>query len=232
MIACIDSTKVINAGIGGNTTEDLLNRITDDVISQKPDLVLIMVGTNDMVNSKKMVAYDTYRYNLMNIIDSLEDEMDIVLISPLPVDTAYLFTRHDRSLFEESPNSKLENSRCIMSEIAKDRSLHFIDLFSEFVRLHIPRHNEDDIIRNISNSGVGDGVHPTEKGYQIVAELIFNYLDKNNLLSPGMKIICFGDSITKGVHMEGAGTAQGDTYPAKLSRLINGMKTATRRNHY
>jgi len=46
--------QVINSGIKGNTTTDILGRLKKDVLDKKPDLVILMVGTNDMLNSKKM----------------------------------------------------------------------------------------------------------------------------------------------------------------------------------
>ncbi|MDP6152931.1 MAG: SGNH/GDSL hydrolase family protein [Phycisphaeraceae bacterium] len=40
--------NVINTGIGGNTTADLTNRWTDDVIKHKPDWLSIKIGINDI----------------------------------------------------------------------------------------------------------------------------------------------------------------------------------------
>jgi len=217
-----EGVNVINAGIGGNTSGDLLGRVHEDVVSQNPDLVILMVGTNDMVNSRKMVSYETFTNNLVDIVNSLKDaKINIVLLSPLPVDTIYLFQRHQRSSYVELPNNKLANTRNIIRQISEDNDLYFVDIFAEFVKRGLPEHNTDDIIRNVNNCGVNDGVHPTEKGYELMAQLVFDYLLEKKLMKQGMKIICFGDSITQGVHVEGEGTAQGHTYPARLSNLIN-----------
>lgn len=40
--------KVINSGIGGDTTGGLLSRFYQDVVQHRPDYVLIMGGTNDL----------------------------------------------------------------------------------------------------------------------------------------------------------------------------------------
>jgi acyl-CoA thioesterase I len=40
-------TEVINTGIGGDTTAGLLSRFATDVIPLKPDVVILMGGTND-----------------------------------------------------------------------------------------------------------------------------------------------------------------------------------------
>jgi len=221
IIPCQERVKVINAGIGGNTSGDLLGRVHEDVVSQNPDLVILMVGTNDMVNSRKMVSYETFKNNLLDIVNILKDaEINIVLLSPLPVDTVYLFQRHQRSSYIELPNNKLANIRDIVRQISEDNDLYFVDIFAEFVERGLPEHNTDDIIRNVNNCGVNDGVHPTEKGYELMAQLVYDYLIGNKLIKQGMKVLCFGDSITEGVHVEGEGTARGHTYPARLSNLI------------
>jgi lysophospholipase L1-like esterase len=43
-----NSIPIINKGIPGQTSIDLLNRINNDVLTQSPGLVIVWVGTNDM----------------------------------------------------------------------------------------------------------------------------------------------------------------------------------------
>jgi lysophospholipase L1-like esterase len=64
LLSCKGKVKMINAGILGNSTSDLLARINTDVLSMHPDVVILMVGTNDMLNSKKFISYDDYEHNL------------------------------------------------------------------------------------------------------------------------------------------------------------------------
>ncbi|ULT41911.1 hypothetical protein KRR40_46400 [Niabella defluvii] len=53
----------INAGVGGNNTIDLLNRIEKDCLAHRPALTILMAGTNDM-NSVKHVPLAAYEENL------------------------------------------------------------------------------------------------------------------------------------------------------------------------
>jgi lysophospholipase L1-like esterase len=43
-----DKYQLIGAGIGGNKVYDLYLRLEEDVLSQKPDVVVIYVGVNDV----------------------------------------------------------------------------------------------------------------------------------------------------------------------------------------
>ncbi len=213
--------SVLNAGVGGNNTADLLERVENDVISQKPDIVIMMVGTNDMFWIKKRISYDQYASNLDTLIGLFKsNNIEVLLVSPPPADTSYLFERHDRELFVELPNKKLE----VVSEILRTKSaqnnLLFVDIFNQFKKKGIPDHNKDNIIRNEFNSGAHDGVHPTPQGYRMIADKIFKKLLDNGKIEEGIKIICFGDSITLGAHVVGEGTASGETYPAYLKERI------------
>lgn len=206
--------NVINAGVGGNTTKDLLKRVDRDVIAKKPDLVIMMVGTNDMLNSKKMVDYKTYTSNLKTLIDKIKSNgSELVLMSPIPADSAYLFTRHDRHLFKETPNDKIDKISEIVKELAMENRVLFFDLNAEFKALNLPQHNKDLLIKNKKNSGRKDGVHPTALGYRFIAQHVYHFLKENKLLKQNQNIICFGDSITRG-------GGQGANYPTYLDELI------------
>jgi lysophospholipase L1-like esterase len=48
--------RITNAGINGNDTDSLLSRLEKDVIQQTPRLMVLMVGTNDMLSGKNMLT--------------------------------------------------------------------------------------------------------------------------------------------------------------------------------
>ncbi|EOR92740.1 esterase [Arcticibacter svalbardensis MN12-7] len=206
--------KVVNAGIGGNATSDLLKRVDKDVVANKPDLVIMMVGTNDMLNSNKMVDYKTYTANLEKLIKKIKSAgSKLVLMSPIPADSIYLFSRHDKSLFSETPNQKIDQVGKIVKTLAAENNVLFYDLNAEFKAQNLPLHNQDILISNEKNSGKKDGVHPTALGYRFIAQNVYFFLKAKGLLDPNQKIICFGDSITRG-------GGQGANYPTYLSELL------------
>lgn len=213
--------NVCNKGVAGNSSSDLLARMDRDVIDLNPDLVVVMVGTNDLLNSKKMITVAEFIGNLKRLTDSLSRHgINVVLVSPPPVDSVYLFERHDVGLFALPPNELLKNAGEAMQLLCKKKDYLFIDAYNLFKSLGIPRHNEDDVIRNVRNSGQRDGVHFTKEGNALLARLIFEKLTEKYDPLDELKIICFGDSLTYGAYMDGKGTATGSTYPAVLKNLI------------
>ena len=212
---------ILNKGVPGNNTRDLLKRIEQDVLAEQPDLVILMVGTNDMVNSHKLVDYQEYRENYQTIIDQIKGQgAEIILLAPPPVDAEYLFERHDRSLYTEEPNTKIDTAGKLVKALAAENKVHFIDLNTPFKVAGSPSRAKHSLIINEQNLGKRDGIHPTREGYQMMAKIIHAYLQANGLLEDNQKIICFGDSMTYGSYMAGAGTAAGDTYPAFLKTLV------------
>ncbi|WP_289054156.1 SGNH/GDSL hydrolase family protein [Carboxylicivirga marina] len=217
--------NIINSGKGGDTCSDLLNRVDNDVLKYDPDIVILMIGTNDMLNSQSFVSFDNYRDSLTSLVSRIKEKnIELVLVSPPPCDTTYLFERHDKNQFELNPNCKMSRLNKIIKTVAFQNDVHFVSVFDLFNHKEIPQHNRDKFIRNISNSGAKDGVHPTKFGYELIANFLYTYLKDNFQLTSGTKIVCFGDSITFGVHVRGEGTSKGDTYPAFIMRSINRLK--------
>lgn len=212
---------VLNKGVAGNSTTDLVGRMKRDVLDLQPDIVIVMGGTNDMVNSRKFASYQTLSDNYRSIIQDLRaQDISVIIMNILPVDTTYLFQRHDRNAFDQRPNEKIDAANQLIHRIAMDLDLFFIDVNRAFKQKNSPGHDASSLILNMKNSGKEDGIHPTREGYVLIANLVFRVLKEKKLLKNNCTIVCFGDSITFGSYMDGAGTAEGDTYPAFLKRMI------------
>lgn len=220
----LQTIAVVNSGISGNTTRNLLDRIHSDAVNHHPDLAIVMVGTNDMLNSRKMISYKEYKQNLEQITLKLKAEgSQVLLMSPPPVDSAYLFERHDKALYKESPNVIMDSVSHIIEEIASKNNVLYLNLFEMFQKMDLPKHNQDIYFRNAMNSGKRDGVHPTKIGYKLIGDRVFEFLSANKLLSKYRKILCFGDSITFGAGAKGGGTVTGDNYPSFLYQRLTGL---------
>ena len=213
--------KLENGGIAGNTAVNLKGRLEADVLSQNPDLVILMVGTNDMLNSKKFVSYQDYKQNLSEVVKRIkENGSQVLLMSPPTVDSLYLFMRHDKTVFTDTPNIKLQKAKEIIEQVAQDNDAFYVDNYNVFKAKGLPVHNKDEYIRNQKNSNVKDGVHLKPKGYKLIAQNVYAYLKANKLLDKYNYIICFGDSLTKGSGAEGAGTITGENYPSFLYAML------------
>jgi len=215
------TVKVINAGIGGHSSADLLARVERDVVAQKPDLVVLLVGANDMLNPKRFATLASYQANLERLVARLREiKADVLLLTTLPCHAPYLFQRHGPEAYNgRDPNAKLLELNETIRTVARARRLPVVELYAEFEASGATKEKAESLLRNLANSPAADGVHPTAKGYERIAQLVFAEMRKQSLLAK-RRIVCFGDSITYGAHMPGQGTTTGETYPARLMELL------------
>lgn len=210
---------ILNKGIPNNNVSNLLRRVKRSVLKHHPSLVIIMIGTNDMVNPPKRLSYETYDEKLNTLVDRIQTNgADVLLLSLPHVDTVDLFSRHNRKKYTLPPNERIDSANVIIHQTATKQHCMFLDMNAIFQSHHSADGTASSLIRNERNSRAKDGVHPTPEGYKVMAESIAHFLkDKGASYS---KIICFGDSITFGAYVKGEGGTRGETYPAVLKRLL------------
>jgi lysophospholipase L1-like esterase len=213
------TNHLLNKGFPNNNVTNLNHRLNRAVLKHHPSLVIIMIGTNDMVNPPKMLSFDKYRRKLNKLVKNITQQgADVLLLSPPPVDTTELFSRRDSKKFKIAPNVKIDTVTRIMRQTALDQHCMFLDINAVFRAHHSPNESGESLIRNEANAGSKDGVHPTAAGYKLIAESVFKFLKKRD--KHYQRIICYGDSITFGAYARGEGSTRGKTYPAVLKRLL------------
>ena len=209
------TVDVINSGIGGNNSIDLLERIDKDCLSHQPSLTILMVGTNDM-NSKKYVPVNDFEKNLRSIVDRiLKIKSQLVVMNLLPVYEPYLLTRHKAEFYQpEGHSGRLAQMNDLIERLAKEYTASFLNIHHLFKQIGNVGLDPSSLIKNEANSNVTDGLHPTADGYRVIAVALYEKIIDSKL--PVEKIVCFGDSITRG-----DGVPEGQNYPAYLERLLN-----------
>lgn len=218
-----EDNLVINAGVGGNSTRNLLKRVDKDVLAHNPEVVVMMVGTNDALNSRNSVPLDEYEANVKKLVDAfLRVGAKVVLMTIPPCYDELLFSRHKPEFFaERKPVDRIADVNGVVQRIGKMEGVTVVDIYTLIEEKGGAGPEETSLIRNLANSRSKDGVHPTVEGYNLIADAVFHKLQQLDW-HKAKTIVCFGDSITYGASMKGAGTAEdgADTYPAKLAKLL------------
>jgi lysophospholipase L1-like esterase len=117
---------VINAGIGGNNTTDLLNRVDQDCLAKQPELTVLMVGTNDM-NSVKYLPIAQYENNLSTLVKKIKSSgSKVLLMTILPMYADHLLTRHPASFYEpEGVQGRRKQVNDVIQKIADQQRTEF-----------------------------------------------------------------------------------------------------------
>lgn len=204
---------VINAGVGGNRSSQLLKRLDRDVLAKKPTTVVLMVGTNDRLNSGGFIDIKNYRKNVESLIDQIEaGGAKVLLVTPPTCLPELLFSRHDRKKYDDqSPVARMQEVRSVLQDVARQKLVNLLDFHEYLITHKIADDQKTSMLRNPANSGVKDGVHLIPEGYELLAKLVAEKLQAGEFDTT--TVVCFGDSLTKG--------SEKANYPAYLQTILN-----------
>lgn len=140
--------EIINRGINGNTTSDMLARFERHVLQEKPTHLILMGGINDVVCQD---PYDVTVHNLRTMVDrALAAGITVILGTPTAVD----YPPWERSI---------QRLREWIHDLAAQLDLYVIDFHKAF-------YDQDGNLR--TDLLLPDGGHPTRSGYQAIFEQI------------------------------------------------------------
>lgn len=212
--------RVMNFGRPGFNSAELLEMLPV-ILDTKPELVVVMIGTNEVVWPKKFLTPEQSADNILKICDAVASSGAKMILCTIPPCIESMVGQREKMDAETTAalNAKVQAINAHIRTIAAERKIPLADfhtLFSDNLEA------ADSLIRNMANSRSKDGVHPTPAGYIKMATMLHGVILKHQL--PTGYVACAGDSITYGAHMTGQGSIRGDTYPAVLNNLITGKR--------
>lgn len=148
--------NIYNRGMSGNTVSDLRNRWQRDAIEMKPDLLSILIGTNDVGRGVTLKNYETdYRYILDTSMEA-NPNLQIVLLEPFVLQSGKLRSQD----VWNTRRKATDNLRSILPQLAKDYNALHIQTQSIF----------DAAAEKVSpEHWIWDGIHPLPQGHELIA---------------------------------------------------------------
>tara|TARA_R110002072_G_scaffold119242_2_gene251888 strand:+ start:3582 stop:4250 length:669 start_codon:yes stop_codon:yes gene_type:complete len=153
-----NSTDYVNRGIGGQTTPQMLIRFKQDVLDLKPKGVVILAGTND-------IAGNTGPMSIQEIYNQIESMAGLAALNKIEVFLCSVLPVYDYPWKPGlKPAPKIVALNEMLKTLAGEKNYLYIDYFSQM---------SDD--KNGLKASLGaDGVHPNEKGYEIMKRVLLN----------------------------------------------------------
>ncbi len=165
-----------NCGISGDTAENGIRRLKDDVLAYNPDVVFVMFGMNDIgqslyvkanyneeIEKQRQARLNSYKANMTTIINTLKEKnVEVVLCTPTPYDDV------TNTVYE--CNVGLEKCAEIVKELASSYDLEVVDHYTNMYNL-----------RGTKYWGAGDPIHPNKLGHHVMAQSIMydlGYVDE------------------------------------------------------
>ena len=163
--------ELTGAGISGNKVYDLYLRMEDDVLSKKPDAVVIWVGVNDVWHKRSFgtgTDADKFEKFYNAIIKRLKDKnIDVYLCTPAVIGEKWDCTNE--------LDGEMNSYSSIIRGIAQKNNCKLIDLrkeFLDYLKANNPVNKSTGILTT-------DGVHLNALGNSFVAEKMYRVLSHN-----------------------------------------------------
>ncbi|GAA0582846.1 hypothetical protein GCM10010172_79950 [Paractinoplanes ferrugineus] len=161
----VDTAGVVNLGISGNTTADVLERF-DLLEAAAPDRVLLMLGTNDArahgrAERHRMATTRETGRNLRALADLITQDLKahLTVITPPPVDQ----TRVD-AFFADAPLQWYAADVAEVAGIVRETVPGAVDLHAS-----MPADDSTGLFET-------DGVHPTPAGQRFILGRVVDHL--------------------------------------------------------
>lgn len=159
----------INRGISGQTTPQMLIRFRPDVIDLKPKVVVILAGTNDLAGNTGPTTLEAIQGNLTSMAELARlNGIRVVLASILPISDYEM--REGKPIVQSvrrAPERIVRMNEWLKSYAAKNR-LVYLDYYSAM------RDEKGFLKDDLSD----DGLHPNQKGYEVMAPLVEAAIEK------------------------------------------------------
>ena len=154
--------SVYNRGISGDTSDRLLERLYDNVLSIEPKNIVLLIGTNDI---SRGVPLSVSVQNLEKIIiDSKKACPDVNFI----VEAVYPINESMRFKGDKRSNKKIREMNTEFIKICQKHNCTWLDLCDKLS-------NEQG---ELKEDFTFDGLHINAKAYEIIAESVIPLLAK------------------------------------------------------
>ena len=109
--------ETVNGATGGDSTVQGLQRLSEKVLAQKPDLVLIGFGMND--HNRGGVPLAAFADNLRTMIDRVRADTgaEIVLFSAFPPNPKWHYGTHNMAAYAAATEAVAREKHCAFADV-------------------------------------------------------------------------------------------------------------------
>jgi lysophospholipase L1-like esterase len=148
---------VVDRGISGQTSPQMLVRFWPDVIALHPRAVQILAGTNDIAGNTGPTTEGDFEHNIMAMVALAQVHHIRVLLGSIPPAAAFWWAP-DRY----RPAQEIRRLNGWLRRYARANDLGFIDYYAHLAT------RSGAFRPELSN----DGVHPNRAGYEVMTRLL------------------------------------------------------------
>ena len=160
-----DGLPVVNSGISGETTDDIVNNLQDRVYKYNPSKVIILIGINDI---ERKISKEKTIENITKIVTQIKDNKpncEIYLESIYPVNNSNE-EKINHSMVGIRTNEQVKSLNEDLVKLSKKEKINYIDLYDKLL----------DKNGNLKIEYTKEGLHMSDEGYEIITKYIKKYV--------------------------------------------------------
>ena len=159
--------NVVNKGVSGDITEDLIERISEDVYEYNPSKVVILIGANDL---RKGIDEDDILLNMQNIINGIKinrSHAKIYIQSLYPVNDKVIKDKKLEYAYNLT-NKQLIDFNKKLEKLCDENNVEYINMHDQLL----------DGDKKLKEVYTRDGLHLTNLGYLKVTSYLKQYVEE------------------------------------------------------
>lgn len=159
--------SVVNKGIGGNKTQDLIERIDKDIYDYNPSKVFILIGINDLFRN---IDEEDILFNIETIIDDIKDNRsnaEIYVESLYPITDSLEKDKEEKEK-RGNINSSINKINEQLKSLCKKKNIVYINVYDSLL-------NKEGKLKEAYTK---DGLHLNSLGYLRVSSVLREYIEK------------------------------------------------------
>jgi lysophospholipase L1-like esterase len=159
---------VYNRGISGDRSNHVLARIEENALVLDPRIIVIHVGTND-IGAK--LGYDLTLSNMKKIVEKIREHdasIKIILDNVYPIndENRFFYSR----IYGVRENYQILELNRLLKDFSQENGVEYID---NYILL-------TDEAGRLKREYTVDGLHLSQKGYEVVTASILPYLEEQD----------------------------------------------------
>lgn len=165
--------KIVNSGIGSETTALALERFARDIIDAQPDYVTIMYGTNDAaINEgcvKPRVSLADYAANLRSMVSQAKAAgIKPILMTPIPLGAQWSYSGHS-PYREHGTNCVIKDYVEAVRRIASEENIPLVDNHAAWWQWESETGLKIETLQT-------DSCHPNPNGHELISETTYGII--------------------------------------------------------
>lgn len=160
-----DNLPVVNSGISGNKTTDILNNMKERVYQYNPTKIFLLIGTNDLDSTDEDIVEVTFD-NIKKIVNEIREnrsDATIYVESVYPVNSTI-----ENNSVSNRTNKKIRNLNKKLSSYCDGENCNYINLYDDLI----------DDEGNLKEEYTEDGLHLNSLGYVVITRELLPYLNE------------------------------------------------------